>query len=99
MASPAGWIYYLWFAVGPVAAVIFREHPSTFFPQSGAIRWPMMVALAGFLTPITLPYALQRTALATLTTGSVYFWATLALWIGLIVQFAQSASEPKYQPS
>jgi glycosyl transferase family 87 len=98
IASPAGWIYYLWLAVGPLAAVILRERPSTFFPQSGAIRWPMVVALAGFLTPITLPYSLQRTGLATLTAGSVYFWATLALWIGLVVEFAQGLSQTDYQP-
>jgi hypothetical protein len=98
MSSPVGWIYYLWLAVGPLAAVIFRKIPATFSPESGAIRWPMAVALVGFLTPITVPYSLQRTALATLTAGSVYFWATLALWIGLIGEFAQCVSRSEYQP-
>lgn len=99
MASPAGWIYYLWLAAGPLAAVTLREHPLVFLAEGRATHWLMVIALAGFFTPITVPYTLQRTALATLTAGSVYFWATLTLWTALIIEFAQSVSQAQYQPS
>jgi len=46
------------------------------------------IAVVGFFTPITAPYALQPRAWATPTLGSVYFWATLALWAFLFVNFS-----------
>jgi hypothetical protein len=99
LSSPAGWIYYLWFAAGPVAALAFSEYRRAVLPRSGAVRWMTAFALVGFFTPITVPYSSQRTVLATLTAGSVYFWATLALWTCLIVDFAYSDHRKEYQAS
>jgi alpha-1,2-mannosyltransferase len=89
LLSPVGWVYYLWLAAGPLAALAFLENGAALSPKHGAIRWLGVLALAGFLTPITTPYYLQPSALATLTVGSVYFWATLALWTDLVIVFAQ----------
>jgi hypothetical protein len=87
LSSPAGWIYYLWLAAGPVAALsLSNERP--LLSRSSPVGWLTAVAFAGLFTPITVPYSIQRTVLATLTAGSVYFWATLVLWTCLIVDFA-----------
>jgi hypothetical protein len=99
LSSPTGWIYYLWLAAGPLAALAFSDDPMAALARPGAVRWLTAIALAGFFTPITVPYSLQRTVVETVTMGSVYFWATLALWISLIVDFGYRGTRTKYQPS
>lgn len=90
LISPVGWVYYLWFAAGPLAALTLARDQMPVRSYSTNGRWLTAIALAGLVTPITAPYYFQRSALATLTIGSVYFWATFALWGRLVVGLCAS---------
>jgi hypothetical protein len=99
LVSPVGWVYYLCLAAGPLAALVlipdgFRASTHRRYPQIAGF-----VALAGLLTPITSPYYYQPSGWATLTIGSVYFWATLALWLAMVMSFVLRRRSVEYQPS
>jgi hypothetical protein len=86
LLSPVGWVYYLWFAAGPIAALLSRHIDiRRVFSGSGFLA---VVGLAGLLTPITSPYFFQPARWATLTLGSVYFWSAIAIWGCLMLNFA-----------
>jgi hypothetical protein len=72
LISPLGWVYYAWLPLGPVLA-LFR----TF---SGWARPSFVAAAVGFMCPLPITLAFQPSGLATLSAGSVYCWAMLALW-------------------
>jgi alpha-1,2-mannosyltransferase len=82
LASPLGWIYYLWLAVGPLVALW----------MSGSLsRWPIPAAIAslaipGLLFPIELTLVAQRHSWGGFTIGSVYTWTVLCLWVSLLVK-------------
>src|SRR5262249_1147251 len=97
IVSPVGWIYYVWFAAGPLAALTFSESRRGFLSTDRAVRWLAVISFAGFFTPITVPYLLQRSALIALTAGSVYVWATLAAWTSLILDFAGGRARDEYR--
>ena len=78
LISPVGWVYYLWLAVVPVTAVALGERVR--LPRSAIGRSLLVIPLAGFFSPITAPYYFEPSVLATVTLGSVYFWATITLW-------------------
>jgi alpha-1,2-mannosyltransferase len=84
LLSPVGWVYYLWLAAGPVAAIAFSSRRSQWVPRPVAVF--LGAGLAGFFTPISAPYFFQPSAWATLILGSVYFWASLALWAWLVLR-------------
>jgi hypothetical protein len=91
LISPLGWVYYLWLAAGPVAAVAFPPGRSTSLSQPGG---PFLaLALVGFLTPIVAPYYFQPSSWATVTLGSAYCWAAMALWGYLVIDFAHAGAE------
>ncbi len=74
LISPLGWVYYLWLVL----------------PAAAGLWWGRMprLALVGAVG-LSVPFLLTRvasteSALATLTIGSTYTWATLALWIAAV---------------
>jgi hypothetical protein len=100
LMSPLGWIYYLWLPAGPIAAVALkqrkREVAQAFRPADAALkRWATfrhllaLIATIGFVWPMPFLLAFRTHAWATLTIASVYFWATLALWLWLLADARQ----------
>jgi hypothetical protein len=75
LASPLGWIYYLWMVVGP-ALVVWRR------PTAPAL---VRVGLIGILVPHILLWPFSS-ALWAGTIGSLYTWSVLLLWTGTVVQ-------------
>lgn len=84
LISPLGWIYYLWLPAGPVAALALRPRPER-PPLRGARRALAFGAAVGFAWPMPFLMAFQPHAWATLCVASMYFWATLALWLWLLI--------------
>lgn len=81
LMSPLGWNYYMWIAVWPVAAVIAARQPWR-HPRVADL-W-LVVGLAGWLWWGPMTEWGQPNPLATLTAGSLYFWALLSLWIWML---------------
>ena len=70
--APLGWVYYEWFVVPPLAALIVHR-------QLPRIAWLLTIA---FLWPINV-YALRITGtfLDVEIVRSIYFWGLLGLWL------------------
>jgi alpha-1,2-mannosyltransferase len=94
--SPLGWVYYLWLAIGPIAAVAVawvRRRAK----MGQAARWRFGVLAAGTCACLAVPVAallqFQPSVVATLTLGSAYFWGTALLWAWLLLDtwFARRA--------
>jgi alpha-1,2-mannosyltransferase len=84
LMSPLGWIYYLWLPLGPVAATVSRL-PCTPGRGRNIMRLTAAVAAIGFAWPMLALTAFQPHGWATLFIASIYFWATLALWLWLVM--------------
>jgi hypothetical protein len=90
LISPLGWIYYLWFVIGPITALgvgwykNWHEKYEYVKPLLVIRNSLLLFAISGFLIPLTFLLSFQPNALITFTLGSIYFWATLALWASLI---------------
>ncbi len=88
LASPLGWIYYVWLLLGPLAALAV----------SGAFnRWPMprlfiIIAIPGLLYPVQLMLLGQSNAWAPLIPGSLYSVTMVALWAAVL-----AAERPRHQ--
>jgi glycosyl transferase family 87 len=83
LISPLGWVYYLWFAAGPLAAWWWLNHQRV-TPKGKLL---LALALPGLVCPLTFTVIWKAGALATITTGSIYFWSTLFLWAATLVGF------------
>ncbi len=88
LISPLGWIYYLWLPAGPLAAVALRPQRESIKP-TWFDRGLIVVAVLGFAWPMPFLLAFRNHAWATLTIASIYFWATLALWLWLLADGRQ----------
>jgi alpha-1,2-mannosyltransferase len=77
LLSPLGWVYYLWIAVGPIAAAIGH---SEFWRSPRRIDVLLIPGLAGWLWYGKMTEWGQPNPLATATFASMYFWALLSLW-------------------
>lgn len=77
LVSPLGWNYYLWMALWPAAALIAAERP---WRQPRAADVCLIAGLAGWLWWGKMTLWGQPAPLATVTFGSMYFWALLSLW-------------------
>lgn len=77
LISPLGWNYYLWMALWPAAALIAAERP---WRQPRAADVCLIAGLAGWLWWGKMTLWGQPAPLATVTFGSMYFWALLSLW-------------------
>jgi len=89
LVSPVGWVYYLWLAAVPVAAIAWPFDLPPLLPRSTVARCLLAIPLAGFVMPITSPYYFEPSRMATLTLGSEFFWATLTLWGCVMISFAR----------
>jgi len=88
LLSPLAEVYYVIVGFGPIALTLARDR-----------RW-LFAWLTG--VAISLPYALVNAlhwgVLGTMTVGSVYGWATAALWAGLLRPPAANFVMPRTDP-
>lgn len=79
LASPLGWTYYLWWALGPFGSAVHRvwtEHP-------GLRKWVVGIGVIAVL-PLDALFIGQPSPAASFTIGSLYSWALLTL-LGLVL--------------
>jgi alpha-1,2-mannosyltransferase len=88
LLSPLGWVYYLWIALGPIAAAIGHSRFWT-RPRRGDLL--LLPGLAGWLWYGKMAEWGQPSALATATFASMYFWALLSLWLWVSIARAEPA--------
>ena len=75
LISPLGWVYYLWFAAGPLLG-LWRSYGNRARPSSKLL---LGLALPGLVCPLTYTI-MWKAGLATVTIGSIYWWSTVCLW-------------------
>jgi Glycosyltransferase family 87 len=73
LISPLGWVYYLWIAAPPCAAIWRRHRP--------AVLWAALLFLT---TPLVLTSAWPAHSWAAASLGSAYGWGTLCLWRAVV---------------
>jgi hypothetical protein len=91
LISPLGWNYYLWMALWPAAGLIAAERPWR-DPRLADV-W-LLAGLAGWLWWGKMTLWGQPEPLATLTFGSMYFWALLSLWTWTLLTLRRSRRAP-----
>jgi hypothetical protein len=94
LISPLGWIYYLWLALGPVAALAIAWNRETardgYDPGAGAVQWRqrlLALAVPGLMWPHFATFLFQPQAWATPLVASAYFWSVAALWCAILVDW------------
>jgi alpha-1,2-mannosyltransferase len=85
LISPLGWNYYLWIAVWPAAALIAGLAPWR-NPRVQDL-W-LAGGLLGWLWWSKMTLWGQPHPLATVTFGSMYFWALLSMWLWTVTRLA-----------
>jgi hypothetical protein len=75
VVSPLGWVYYLWFLFGPAFVIAQRYE----LPMS------VKVSLAALCCPLHLTLFGQPNPLFTVSVGSMYAWATLFIFGGILM--------------
>ena len=90
LISPLAWVYYLWFLIPPITAHL--ASPAT---ETSRVRWILLIAVVGLLTPPPVVRAALSwgPGVGTLTMGSVYTWALVAIWCAASVP-ATAATAP-----
>ena len=81
LISPLGWVYYLWLFAGPMAALSLAARRE---PRDRISIVLFRVAVVGFIWPFGTAVLGQPNRIATVTIGSVYFWALMTLWVGVL---------------
>ena len=71
LVSPVGWVYYLWLAVGPVAAIAFPIDRGSLIPRSAIACCVTRDTFGRFLYADHGPLLLEPSVWATITLGSV----------------------------
>jgi glycosyl transferase family 87 len=79
LASPLGWVYYFWLGVVPLGAWVRSTRPLS----AGTLLMALVLATAA-LWHASATIWLQPSGLATITVGSVYFWALFGTWAWLM---------------
>ena len=79
LLSPLGWVYYLWFLLPPLLAVLLRHGA-----LDGRGRRLLWIGLAALFVPSPAPWLSFMTGAMTATLGSIYAWGLLLLWIGAV---------------
>ncbi len=90
LISPLGWVYYLWFAAGPLLG-LWRSPRHRARPSSKLF---LALALPGLVCPLAYTILWKTSALATLTIGSIYWWSTISLWAFVLVGFGRLSTPP-----
>jgi hypothetical protein len=96
LISPLGWNYYLWIALWPAAALLAARAP--WRHQTRHDLW-LLPGLGGWLWWGRMTLWGQPHPLATLTLGSIYFWALLALWLWTVGAIRPRLAAPPSRPS
>ncbi len=78
LASPLGWIHYLWWAAGPLVALLVAD-PSRWW--TGWRRPITLIAAGGLFWPGTALGVAGASPMAQATVASAYFWGVLAVWV------------------
>lgn len=113
LISPAGWIYYFFFCMGPLAGLwkAWMDHPrNTYSSFHVARNVSFGFALPGLLFPLLFVPLLSPNQWVTISLASIYFWSALFLWVGLVFdqlsQITATSNElncvrrifPRFQP-
>lgn len=105
LISPLGWIYYLWLALGPVAALAIAWSSETACDRRGsravAVRWRrrfLMLAVPGLVWPHFATFVLQPHAWATPLLASAYFWSIAALWCAIVLDWLAANLRAEHLP-
>ncbi len=99
LASPLGWVYYLWLPVPAAIALVLnarrrRAQTNARVRGRNLLLW---LAVPGLVWPLPLILAGQPNPLATVTIGSIYFWTTFFLWCAAFVDgWAERCYQPAY---
>lgn len=91
LISPLGWNYYLWMALWPAAGLIAAERP---WRDPRAADVCLVAGLAGWLWWGRMTLWGQPDPLATVTLGSMYFWALLSLWAWTLMALRRPRQAP-----
>ena len=93
LVSPLGWIYYLWLAAGPLLAMwLTRAQP---FKARDVALW---LALPGLLWPLPLFTVAALAWWQPLTLRSIYTWATLWLWVAVVLEIGRATFPSSLAP-
>jgi hypothetical protein len=94
LISPLGWVYYLWLAFGPIAAVVglWRRNKEQISADRGvgAIRWRnglFGASMFALFLPLPVLRLFQPDPWASVLVGSSYFWGTFGLWSSLFLDW------------
>jgi len=81
LASPLGWMYYLWLAAGPLAALSLTIQKT----PNRARDLCLALAVPGLLLPLYMTTIWADSGWGALTFGSLYAWTVLALWASVLL--------------
>jgi hypothetical protein len=90
LISPLGWIYYLWFAAGPLLALLWSHRHRA----RRSSRILLTLAVPGLVWPLVWTSIWHTSVLGTVTFGSIYWWSTLFLWALVIFGYQTSRTVP-----
>jgi hypothetical protein len=87
MLCPLGWAYYFWLPLGPTLALVtaWRRQGTPMGWRAIWSRRLFWIAFAGLFIPIQFLHVGQPLPLATVLIANLYFWATLGIWLGLLL--------------
>jgi len=84
LASPLGWVYYLWLIAGPAFALWQLQHH-----RRNRIRDVLLLLAApGLVWPLAATLANNDAWWAGVAQGSIYAWSALFLWAAMITDRA-----------
>jgi Glycosyltransferase family 87 len=88
LMSPLGWIYYLWLALPPLVVVSVQSAPWA-RRRASDLMW--LFGVVGLLWFASMTLWGQPRPWATVTLGSMYFWALMALWLWTLGEVPRGA--------
>ena len=78
LISPLGWVYYLWFLMPPLVALLAAGGQ-----LSRRQLWLVVAGLLLLFVPPPFPWRSFMTGIRTATVASIYTWGLLLVWCGL----------------
>ena len=101
LVSPLGWVYYIWFPLGPLVAlaVSWAKRVRQGIPPRRLELALMILAGVAFFIPESSTRVFQPNVFLTITLGSAYLWGTAALWTILLLEFRRIDGFPGHRLS
>ena len=81
LASPLGWVYYLWLILGPGWSLL-QAWQREFSVSRAAL---LSLSVPGLVCPVTLTLFGRAHPWAAPSIGSIYAWTTLFLWAAVVL--------------